>query len=163
MPINNVIYGDIIKECERGVFNVMVQGCNCHCIQGSGLAGQLRKYPQVLQADREFYSRRTARDKLGQFSVADIQLAHHTFHVFNMYTQLAPATTLQHKSKERVADYNAIDIAFHKLNTFLKDTNFKIAIPQIGAGLAYGDWDVIETIINKATPNLDITLVMYKP
>ncbi|WWS23940.1 hypothetical protein vBKpnAMK2_00291 [Klebsiella phage vB_Kpn_AM_K2] len=35
-------------------------------------------------------------------------------------------------------------------------------IPKIGAGIAGGDWELIEKLINLATPDIDIMVVEYE-
>jgi hypothetical protein len=54
-------------------------------------------------------------------------------------------------------DYNALALCFTKINHLFKD--YHLGIPKIGAGLAGGDWELILKIINKSTPDVDITLV----
>ena len=38
----------------------------------------------------------------------------------------------------------------------------KIGLPLIGAGLAGGDWNVIEKIIEKELKDMDVTIVKFK-
>lgn len=175
MPIVNEIKGNIISLCEQGDYSIMVQGCNCLGIQGSGLAGQLRKYPEVLQADLNFCNPQTGdfidfgEYRLGKYSVAVCETPERiNFFVVNAYTQLAPATPEQHLNKTCVADYEAIERVFTALNADFIGSNSEIedsqvAIPMLGAGLAYGDWDVISEIINRVTPDINIDLIIYDP
>jgi hypothetical protein len=44
-----------------------------------------------------------------------------------------------------------------------KFTGLRFGMPMIGAGLAGGDWDVIEEMINDIFVDEDITIVRYVP
>jgi hypothetical protein len=56
----------------------------------------------------------------------------------------------------------AIEKVFTEVNALADIDKLRIGIPMIGAGLAGGDWDIIEKIINRVTRNMNITLVKYK-
>ena len=58
-------------------------------------------------------------------------------------------------------DYARVKKGFYRLNRFYtiynqQTKNNILGIPKIGAGLGGGDWNTIESIINEATPNLEI-------
>lgn len=38
----------------------------------------------------------------------------------------------------------------------------RIGLPLIGAGLAGGDWNIIEKIIGKELKDMDVTIVKFK-
>lgn len=151
--IVNYWKGDLVKmldnSIKRGDFFSMAQGCNCFVTQGSGIAGQLRRFPEVYKADVR-KGMNGCREKLGDYSVAEI--ANST--IYNLYTQHEYANR-----SVRNADYAAIAVAFCELNKLPIGTLF---IPRIGAGLAGGNWDVIEQIINDATPDLKIIVVDFE-
>lgn len=166
--IEKVVLGDLvqmIRNSHLGVapFMVMAHGCNCFCTQGSGIAGQLREFPEVFKADFD-YGRCGEPSKLGHFSRAIIQdkfSAMDRAVVYNLYTQFKFGGPGFH------ADYDAIKQAFSRLNELYRTSewpfnNNVLYIPKIGAGLANGDWPTIEAKINVATPNLPIVLVEYQ-
>ena len=102
------------------------------------------KYPQAYTADKK--TAKGSRAKLGTYSQA--QTEHGT--IINLYSQY-------HYGFGTInCDYSAIKKGFISLNEEYE--NKSIAIPKIGAGLAGGDWEKIESIINSVTPNLNITL-----
>jgi O-acetyl-ADP-ribose deacetylase (regulator of RNase III) len=183
------IKGDLIKLAEQGEFNMIVQGCNCFHVQGSGLAGQLAtKYPQVLEADKE-QSHYGDKEKLGTWSVANIG----NFSVINAYTQYS------FSRGNDVFEYDAFDKFLNDFRNmieyFLNDfrnmieyydsvanfewkpdgndfrvrdfERFRIGFPQIGAGLAGGDWSRISKMIEKFSEDVasyaDVTVVEYQP
>jgi O-acetyl-ADP-ribose deacetylase (regulator of RNase III) len=56
-------------------------------------------------------------------------------------------------------DYEALTIAFRKMNHIFKDKT--IGLPMIGAGLAGGDWNRIKKIIQTELKDCDITVVKW--
>lgn len=171
MPINRTIKGDLVKLAQAGEFSVIVHGCNCFCAMGSGIAPQIAKaFPLAEEEDNG-----TAKGdvgKLGTYSVAYI--VETGLYVINAYTQF---TFTGRKHGKVDLDYNALREAFETMNSDIPEAvefldvvdpelqlgKKPIGIPMIGAGLAGGDWNLISKIINKATPDLDITLVEYQP
>ena len=172
------IQGNLITLAEQGEFNMIVQGCNCFHTQSSGLAGQLAsKYPQVLEADKT-QTEYGDREKLGTWSVAIVG----NFSVINAYTQYT-------FSREKdVFEYDAFDKFLNDFRNMIEyydsvanfywkpDGNnvrfrefekFRIGFPQIGAGLAGGDWSRISKMIEKFSEDVacyaDVTVVEYKP
>lgn len=150
--IKEYIKGDIIEIFRKG--NDIAHGCNCFCVMGAGVAGQLRsQFPQVAEADDledDYYTDK--RFKLGLFSIAD-----HLNGVnvcYNVYSQYNPGPSI---------DYGALLNCFMNLNKARKDIGRPLYIPRIGAGIAAGDWKIIEKLINLATPSIDIIVVDYCP
>lgn len=165
MPINNVVKGNLVTMAQEGAFQAIVHGCNIFHTMGAGIAPQIAKaFPLAEQAD--FRTDLGSEEKLGTYSVAYIAKSDVT--VINAYTQAGYTLT----RGEHNVDYLAIAEVFALLNkrmnefnaeTFTKLDKRPMGIPMIGAGLAGGHWEAIETIINLVTPNLDITLVEYAP
>lgn len=121
--------GDLLKMARNGNFNIIVQGCNCFCTMGSGIARQIREeYPQAYTADCT-----TApgdRNKLGTYSFA----AAENFLIINAYTQFG-----FNKGGESsdVFEYTAFKLILEKLYYFHGANHF--GFPYIGMGLAGGD------------------------
>lgn len=152
--IVNTVQGDLIKLFEDGEFDLIAHGCNCYHTMGSGVAGQLvKKYPNVLTIDRI----RTAYGdpmKLGNFTMFKPEKDANRY-IFNLYTQFDYGTD------SRKVEYAAVRDCFIKLDRSYSFMRKPLAIPMIGAGLAGGDWNLISTIINKSTPNLDVVVVEF--
>jgi len=148
--------GDIVKLGLDGKFDVIVQGCNCMCTMGKGLAPQIKRaFPGAYEADLKTI--KGDRDKLGSYSFyheKDIDLF-----VVNAYTQYDYRKTYGGTSIN--VDYEAIETVFTLLNKDYKGK--QVGIPKIGAGLAGGDWDKISEIIERVTPDLHVTVVNYVP
>lgn len=158
------IRGDLVATLAHAIENpnhqrtfIMGQGCNCFIRQGAGIAGQLRRFPEVYQADIDF-GRSGDPLKLGEYSVALFD-DHETVPqavVFNMYTQFSMGT------KERHAEYSAIAESVRGIVRYLEGNNDKIYLPLIGAGLAGGDWEIIRDIIDRASGSKEIVIVHFE-
>jgi len=143
-----IIEGDLIQLGKAGHFDVIIHGCNCQRVMGSGIALQVRnELPEAWEADQ--MTRQGDYNKLGNYTVA----AHKGLIVVNAYTQFTPGTGVQ-------IDYDAVRSVFK-----LIAKNFpakKIGYPKIGAGLAGGDWEIISEIIDEELEGEDHTLVIFK-
>jgi O-acetyl-ADP-ribose deacetylase (regulator of RNase III) len=145
-----VIHGDLLKHFETGKFDVMVHGCNCFHTMGAGIARQIKtNYPDAFKAD--LATVKGDKSKLGTYSACKIDLANRF--ILNAYTQYLYGRGLQ-------VDYDAVKRVFEAIDRDFQDK--VIGIPQIGAGLAGGDWAKIRDIIESATTNNRIVLVMYR-
>jgi O-acetyl-ADP-ribose deacetylase (regulator of RNase III) len=169
----NYIDGDLIKLAKEGNFEVIVHGCNCHSTMGAGVAPQMAKAFGCDKFEMETWG--TTIEKLGNIDYQTVVLGEHTIWnlldyknnrdepeltVVNAYTQymygknhvdgvLAPF------------DYEAFTICIRKMNKIFKDK--PIGMPKIGSGLAGGDWNVIEKIIQAELKDCKVTVVNYKP
>jgi len=165
MPIVNIVEGDLIALAQAGKYRAIVHGCNTHCRMGAGIAPQIAKaWPEAEKADNQTVQGNEG--KLGKYSYHYDRVLGMT--IFNAYTQ----HSFRNKPDGSCAlDYQALGECFKTINNSVRSwgrnhndtlTN-KVGIPMIGAGLAGGHWEAIETIINLVTPDIDIELVVYKP
>lgn len=146
------IEGNLISLAKGGQFDVIVQGCNCFCTMGKGIALTIKQeFPEAYLADRQ--TKPGDASKLGTYSKADA--VGRALTIVNAYTQF------DWRGYGVKADYDAIQEAFRRLKT--EFTGKRIGYPLIGAGLAGGDWSRISAIINKELEGEDHTLVVYKP
>lgn len=155
MPIVAEIGGDIIDivDKKRGSghdkFSAIAHGCNCFCTMGSGIAVPISAaFHDVRKADNR--TKEGDASKLGSFSIATQPDG---FRVYNLYTQFEYGTEKRH------VNYEAIASCFEKMNDYLMRWE-NVLIPQIGAGLAGGDWEIIRTIIHRVT-EFNVTVVHY--
>jgi len=139
--------GNVIEsDCD-----VIIHGCNCFRNMSSGIAKAIKEiYPEAFVAD--FGTVYRDRNKLGTFSHVKVKnkfFPEKDVYIVNAYTQY----TFGRKEGEIYADYEAIRNVMLKVNSFFvntHDTQFKIGMPKIGAGLARGDWEIISSLINEA-------------
>lgn len=133
----------------------VAHGCNCLGAMGSGVAKLVRaKYPSAFEQYGVMCRRHdrdnSHRDLLGKIMVltqSDGKV------IVNMFTQEKFGQGVRHVS------YDAIFDCFREIDINIKID--KLAIPRIGAGLGGGDWKIISTIIDRATPDTEI--YVYDP
>lgn len=126
--------GDIL-QVQSGL---ILHGCNTKGVMGAGIAKQIAaKYPIV-------YSRYA-----GYCDVWDNILGECLFvnispelTIGNLFTQ----DSYGRDPNIRYVSYDAVDNCFKKIHSIYNE-NTPIHFPKIGAGLANGDWNVIQSII----------------
>jgi O-acetyl-ADP-ribose deacetylase (regulator of RNase III) len=165
------VTGNLIKMASEGHFDVIAHGCNCHSIMGAGLAPQMAKMFGCDQFEMELWG--STIEKLGNIDWQTFVLGEHIawnlndlknnrnepeLIVVNAYTQYNYGKN--HKDGSiRPADYEAITLCMRKMNSVFKGK--RIGLPQIGAGLAGGDWEVIKNIIQTELADCNVTIVNY--
>lgn len=149
--------GDLLRLARNGEFDVIVQGCNCYCRMGSGLAKQIRsEYPEAYTADCT--TTPGDRNKLGTYTKATTKDG---FTIVNAYTQYRFNRAGESRD---VFEYGAFDQILKTLaNEF---PTSRIGFPMIGMGLACGDPVKIVTAIDQFSQVLErtggtVTLVDY--
>jgi O-acetyl-ADP-ribose deacetylase (regulator of RNase III) len=163
----DIIYGDLIKFAKNGMFDVVTHGCNCLSNMGAGLAPQMAKefgcdkfkmeemgptidklgcidYETLYWEDDKRWTKYP--DEGGKFSTVKLT-------VVNSYTQFK-------YNSQKPLDYEALTLCMRKINHTFKGKH--IGLPQIGAGLAGGDWNRIKGIIENELRDCQVTVVIYK-
>ena len=134
--------GNLIDMAEQGHFDIIVQGCNCFCTMGSGIAKEIHtRYPEAYEADRQTVA--GAREKLGTYTTAIVQgEGDHEFAIVNAYTQY------RYNKKGETADLFEYGAFLDVLITLIDTVGYlRIGLPYIGMGLAGGDKDLIIKLI----------------
>lgn len=127
-----IINGDLL-EIESGVICHQV---NCQKVAGAGLARQIRnKWPAWYE---HFLN---VSPILGR---VDLWRASDKIMIASLYSQFGFGTKTRH------TDYGAFEVCLKKLAGMLELAYFPFGI---GAGLAGGDWKVIEGLIETNFPN----------
>jgi len=170
----NEIDGDLIELALASVFDVVAHGCNCFNTMGAGIALQMAKTfgCDKFQKENQFYKGKI--DKLGTidykkyywdertneiFQSGDIlDLGANRLFVVNAYTQFMYGTN-HTDGVSKPLDYEALTLCLRKINHTFKGKH--IGLPQIGAGIAAGDWNRIKTIIQQELKDCDVTVVIY--
>lgn len=142
--------GDLVKAALFGYVDVLVHGCNCFNNMGAGIAKQIRiEIPEAYQADLR--TKKGSPAKLGTYS----QATRGELTVVNAYTQFYYGRQRMH------ADYVAIRKVMTQVNRDFKGQ--RIGLPLIGAGLAGGDWKVIEQILKETLTDVDVVIYEFTP
>lgn len=147
--------GNLLDLAEAGEFDVVVQGCNCFCRMGSGIAKEIRaRYPNAWNVD--MLTNEGDIQKLGTWTDADTG----KFWIVNAYTQYDTAS----QPGQDVFQYNAFALILQKLEHV--HGNKRIGLPYIGMGLAGGKKEVIIPMIeyfakSVSTKGGSVTLVEF--
>lgn len=147
----------MIKTCVvdllKAPVDVIVHQVNCKGVMGAGLAKQIREqYPDVYTRYCD-YCRRTPVDKrLGSVQVVGTQ----SKIICNLFAQDA------YGRDARYTDYNALRLCLMKVYKFMLQRELQsVGIPsRIGCGLAGGDWNVVQGIIQEVFADTPITVLI---
>jgi O-acetyl-ADP-ribose deacetylase (regulator of RNase III) len=165
------INGNIITLALEGKFNVIAHGCNCLSNMGAGLAPQMAK---AFGCDR-FKMERLGVDinKLGCIDYETFVISKGGIWnsrldenvnkdpevtIVNAYTQYKYGRN-HSDGVSRPIDYEALALCMRKMNATFKGMH--IGLPQIGAGLAGGDWNRIKEIIMEELIDCRVTVVIF--
>jgi O-acetyl-ADP-ribose deacetylase (regulator of RNase III) len=148
------IDGDLLKLAREGKFDAVVQGCNCYCTFGSGLALQVKQqYPQAYEIDRR--TKVGDRSKLGSYTSVDVPDG---FTIYNAYTQYQYGGGVDH------FEYAAFE---HFLDQMILMPHKSWGFPEIGCGLAGGNreriYKILEDFASRLEDGRTATVVVYKP
>lgn len=166
------IKGDLIKLAKEGKFDVIAHGCNCFNKMGAGIAVQ---FAEVFGADRFEKEHPNYYGDIHKLGTIDYEILYKSkwdgsfvrqshveykedesefaLEVVNAYTQY-----------QYHLDYEALRLCLRKINNTFGRRFFqssKIGLPQIGCGLAGGNWDIVKSIIKEELKEMDVTVVIY--
>lgn len=148
------IKGDLIELAKQGKFDVIAHGCNCFCLMGNGIAKQIKQnFPNAYKIDLNTVKGDNL--KLGRIDYT-YDYDSRTW-IVNAYTQY----NIANKNNRVAVDYDAVRSCMKEIKKEFEGENRKFGFPMIGAGLAGGDWKIIEKIINEELYDEDVTIVRY--
>ena len=137
--------GDVLNSNEK----IVVHGCNCFHSMGAGIALQVfREAPKAWLADQ--MSSLGDRSKMGTYTSG---VANNGTLVINAYTQF---DFTRHK----------VDVEYDMLEKVIRQICLDfpgetISMPKIGCGLAGGDWNVVEEILNRISEETGNPIRVY--
>lgn len=172
--------GDLLALARKGQFDVIAHGCNCFCTMGAGIAPQMAKWFGCDEYALEASNHKGNINKLGQISYGSFYTKNGRVRAYaanktnraweedgwkkniaiNCYTQYGFGKNHSDGS-EYPLNYNALALVLQKINHTFRGQH--IGLPQIGCGLAGGDWEVVREMIKFYLTDCDITVVNYKP
>lgn len=139
------VQGDLFEtDCD-----LIAHGCNCRGGFGSGVAYTMAKrYPKA----RDYYLDKFDEDgwRLGDVQMVLQRDGKYIANCGTQYNYLPRG--INH------ADYDAIRTCMEKVKRFAKLKSLSVAMPKIGAGLAGGDWTIIEKIVEEVFSDYSITV-----
>lgn len=148
--------GDLVAMGKANEFDIIVQGCNCFNVMGSGIAKQIRaEFHDAWLADQHTLA--GDRNKLGTFTIG---MAGRLV-ILNAYTQYGTARY----PGDDVFEYNMFPVVLEKIAE--RFGKYRIGLPMIGMGLAGGEplriIPAIEKFANDvAAKGGSVTLVEFK-
>ena len=149
--ITKYIKGDITKT----ELKYIAHGCNCQNKMGSGVAKALfTKFPEV----KERYHNKFKHIEITNYKylLGSVQtVISNDKKIFNCFTQ-----EYYGYDGKKYVNYCSIVKAFLSLAYILKDSG-PLAIPKIGCGLAGGDWNIVEQLINDTVGD-DLEIWVYE-
>jgi O-acetyl-ADP-ribose deacetylase (regulator of RNase III) len=143
------VKGDVLETAA----DIVAHGCNCVGGFGAGVAGQIaRKYPLAAHYYLDKFDNEGWH--LGEVQFVPVEQS-------LLYTRwIANCATQKDIGTDKVqADYYAIETCMRRVKEFAKSHDLTVAVPKIGAGLAGGDWDRIERILEEVFS--DYNVVVY--
>lgn len=151
------ITGNLITLTKEGKFKVITHGCNCFCTMKAGIAPQMAEAFGCNEFPSENERLKGNINKLGTIDYKKIELAgeNKNVYVVNSYTQFNFKTV----DNVKPFDYIAFALCMKKINSIFK--GLSVGLPQIGAGLAGGDWNIIKDIIQRELKDCFVTIVIY--
>ena len=153
------IKGDIFN----GEWDCMVHCCNIWNTMGAGIAKIVkREYPQAYEVDKALLV--GDKNKLGYFSFAYIPEKCVT--IFNLYAQVGIGNTghpLQRNLKYDLLYDGMFRICEYLNQDLYAGDKLILAMPMLGAGLAGGEWEVVEKILESVESHFaNIIFNVYK-
>lgn len=155
--VKNIVDAFLNKE-----FNVFVQGCNCFCGFGRGLADEvLQKIPDAYHK-ADALTKKGDLKKLGTYSQYVLEP---NYIIVNAYTQFHWIKRKNNEPKAKkgrgyvLANYDAIRESLKSIAVEFQGLH--IGLPLIGAGWANGDWDIISNIIKEELIDNGIKVTVY--
>lgn len=121
----------------------IVHGCNAQGVMGSGIAKIIKdRYPEAFKRYRAQYERSGVLT-LGDIIVVPCEYNGEKKVIVNAITQ-----EIFGRDGRRFVSYDAVAESMAKINHMFEVYGIsEVAMPQIGAGLGGGDWNVIAAII----------------
>ena len=141
------IKGNLLEQPK----GILVHGCNTTTSPAGGIAGLIfKKWPAAEKAHWYLINQLVSddpRDALGLHSVYPVE-GNQELVIINAITQLNPGSGSLSYDAIRECFKNISEYASFYKQHWVED--IPIIIPKIGAGIAGGDWDTIEAIIDES-------------
>lgn len=157
------MYGNIhsLDKELTAVVAAKVQGCNCFCLQGAGLAKQFAQKYDTLNPSKFLLEGPQHKGSLRKYG--HLEWWHPDYgkeirilkpgddpYIVNAYTQYQPG---------RNASYHAVGTVFEKLNHIFAGQT--ILLPEIGCGIGGLDFDIVREMAGDIFTSTDAIFVHY--
>ena len=160
----NVVNGNIFDtHC-----NIICHQVNCQGVMGHGIAKQVKeKYKGVFNEYKRYCDAHADNREamLGEALIVDVDYGAAVLawlvnkerkYIANIFGQLTYGTGLR-------TNYKALVLGLEVVANFAKEHNLSVAIPyKIGCGLAGGDWNKVNILIEGVFAGTGIEVLMYR-
>jgi O-acetyl-ADP-ribose deacetylase (regulator of RNase III) len=124
---------------------------------GAGFSGSLSaRWPKVETEYRSWW-----RERYGKLNLGDIQEVQilSDLVVINMVAQHG----IVGKDNPKPIDYKALQACLSKAGDVISEFNASVHMPRIGCGLAGGDWEEVEKLVEAELLKRSIDVTVYDP
>lgn len=145
------IKGDLLSATE----GLIIHGCNCQGVMGSGVALALRnKYPEAYYDYLDYCAVHSDTKSAGKNMLGTICYSHVTekLTIANAFTQ-----QFYGKDGRQYASYAAIEDCFQNIQSNVCPS-WKLHLPKIGCGLGGLDWKEVVPYIDYYLGSHDVTV-----
>lgn len=151
------VKGDATKPVGNGP-RIIAHVVNDEGLWGTGFVLAVDKLsPRPKKFYRSEYEFYTSNDfafmPLGRIDVVPVG---GDLYVCNMVAQHRTVRTV-----EKPICYKSLEVCLSKLADYAVHDNATVHMPRIGCGLARGNWDVVESIINRTLTLRDVDVTVY--
>ena len=160
----NIVNGNIFDT----YCNIICHQVNCQGIMGHGIAKQVKeKYKGVFNEYKRYCDAHADNREtmLGEALIVDVDYGAAVLdwlvnkerkYIANIFGQLTYGTGLR-------TNYKALVLGLEVVASFAKEHNLSVAIPyKIGCGLAGGDWNKVNILIEGVFAGTGIEVLMYR-
>lgn len=146
-------YGDATKPRGNDV-KIIAQVVNTSAGLGMGFGKSLAKNYPVIKSELANWANNKAKFKLGETNLIKISDRQYIF-------QMLAQKGLYAKTGEIPLKYNDLRTCLKELCSVAKEINASVHMPQIGAGQAKGDWNIILGMLYDELINENIKVNIY--
>ena len=145
--------GNALLAFKTGEITCLAHGCNIHKTMGAGIAKQIKEqFPRAYNSYLTFLDHMD--DPIDSLGTVDFHVDTKTDItgriIANCFTQY------QYGRGHRFVDYEALYKCLELLFFYCNKYKLKLGMPKIGAGLAGGNWKIIETMINEVFTDTEV-------
>jgi len=153
------VKGDATKPIGGGK-KIIAHVCNDEGGWGSGFVLALNKMsPEPKRIYRHWYNYWTNKSQFFLFiPLGTTQWAKVSDDIY-VANMVAQHRTI--KSVDKPICYKSLENALEKVADFAISHDATVHMPRIGCGLAGGDWNVVESIINRTLTLRDVEVIVY--
>ncbi|AVD99305.1 hypothetical protein SEA_BILLNYE_128 [Streptomyces phage BillNye] len=152
------VKGDATKPQGDGK-KIIAHVCNDEGLWGSGFVlavNKLSPLPRMLYLQEHKFWTEEAGFTFTPLGVTQLVTVAENLMVCNMVAQ---HRTIRHV--EKPICYKSLEAALNELAGRARDEEATVHMPRIGAGLARGNWEVIESIVNRTLTLQDVDVTVY--